>query len=199
MSLSRLHLGEDDEERDAQLERLLKRLLEADPVDVPRLRLVAASHGLLSPRLRARCWCKLLGADPYAAATQPNALSAAARAAAPSPDAATVAADVARCAWLPREGLEGDALAVRRTELRELVDGALALTGARYFQGLHDIAAVLLLTAGGPRAGACLVALLRGQCAPGARAPPQRRSDRESPPPARAACRPPPLAPAWSA
>jgi 4,5-DOPA dioxygenase extradiol len=73
-----------------------------------------------------------------------------------------VAADVARCAWLPREGLEGAALAARRQELCTLIDGCVVTARAHYYQGLCDVAAVLLLTCGGARSAACLTALLRG-------------------------------------
>jgi len=155
-------------EDEVVLQALLWRLLDQDPVDILRLREVAATHGLVNAKLRARAWPKLLGVDPYEASTQPAALAEAARGG--HPDAATVLVDVERCAWLPREGLSGAALAARRAELVALVNGAVCFAASKapagtsvlYFQGLHDVAAVLLLTCGASRSGACLVALLRG-------------------------------------
>lgn len=65
---------------EAVLVALIKRLLEQDPVDVARLRDVAATHGLVNARLRARAWPKLLHADVYDARFTPTAFEVAARA-----------------------------------------------------------------------------------------------------------------------
>jgi len=155
---------------DTQLIQLVKRLLDSDPVDVARLREIAAKHGLVSSRLRARAWPKLLAADVYDPATSATAFEALQRDVSHA-DAGIVAGDVDRCAWLPREGLSGAQLAARRQQLATLIDGAICHCNAdpsfprvAYFQGLHDLAAVLLITQG-ERAGAhaCLVALLRRQ------------------------------------
>ena len=153
------------------LRQLVTRLLDQDPVDLVRLREVAATHGLLDARLRSKAWPKLLGVNSYDPAVSPAALAAAAQLG--HPDAGTVTVDVQRCSWLPREGLAGAELATARATLEALLNGAVCLANTRaqatfpggevhYFQGLHDVAAVLWLNCGTVRAGACLVGLLTG-------------------------------------
>ena len=159
--------GEDD----TALRQLVTRLLDQDPVDLVRLREVAATHGLLDAKLRSRAWPKLLGVNCYDPAVSPAALAVAAQAG--HPDAGTVTVDVQRCSWLPRQGLAGGELATARATLEALLNGAVCLANTRaqatfpggevhYFQGLHDVAAVLWLNCGTQRAGACLVGLLTG-------------------------------------
>ena len=157
------------------LRQLVSRLLDQDPVDVVRLREVAATHGLVDAKTRSRAWPKLLGVNPYDPQLSITALATAAQTG--HPDAATVTVDVQRCAWLPRHGLAGAELAVARATLEQLINGAVCVARAmrsgdgasgsqqqqtHYFQGLHDVAAVLWLTCGTQRAGACLVGLLNG-------------------------------------
>ena len=114
---------------DTQLIQLVKRLLDTDPVDVARLRELASRHGLVSSRLRARAWPKLLGADVYDPSTSAAAFEALQRDVG-HPDASIVAGDVERCAWLPREGLAGPQLAARRAQLATLIDGAICYCNA---------------------------------------------------------------------
>ena len=187
-ALSKLSVREDEaEERTAQLETLLQRLLDADPVDVPRLRSVAASHGLVSAKLRARAWPKLLCADSYDEATSEEALAAAALSPG-HPDSGTVRADCERCAWLPREGLEGGALAERRRELGELLDGAVVVSGTHYYQARATCAGTPPLSAR---------SLGRRRTSPLTRAPPLPRASTTSPPSCSPPAAPAGRAPAW--
>lgn len=142
---------------DTQLIQLVKRLLDTDPVDVARLREIAAKHGLVSSRLRARAWPKLLGADVYDPATSAAAFEALARDVGHA-DAGIVEGDVQRCAWLPREGLAGPQLAARRQELAALIDGAIAYCNAdasqppvHYFQARSNARMRPCAERGGPR------------------------------------------------
>ena len=130
--------------------------------DSRRLRAVAAVRGLGADSVRRRAWPALLGvgrSGGAAAASDVGRFLAAAQR--PHRDAAVVDADVARSLWhfAPRAS-EGE-LNRRRAELKTLLNGVVGANPGvvHYYQGLHDVASVLLLTLGLEAAFGALEAL----------------------------------------
>lgn len=106
---------------------------------------------LLTP---ARCLCHLL---------LPQHFRAAARSPAPHRDAAVVDVDVARSLWHFAPRASEDELEAQRAELKELLNGVCGANAGQvhYYQGLHDVASVLLLTLGQRAAFVALERLAR--------------------------------------
>jgi hypothetical protein len=116
-------------------------------LDLAALRKVACVRGLGSHSLRARAWPLLLGAR-----ADPGDLPALATLAdAPHRDASVVECDVERSLWAFTDGWEDEKRGEARASLRRVINGAVAAGAAdrvHYYQGLHDVASVLLLVAG---------------------------------------------------
>lgn len=77
-------------------------------------------------------------------------------------DRSTVTVDVERSMWAFARGWSAAELSQRRAELERVLNAAVTASDTRYFQGLHDVASVLLLTLGEVPAAALLARLLRG-------------------------------------
>ena len=111
--------------------------------DTATLRKVAAVRGLVSDGLRTRVWPLLLGSP--AAAASPEELER--LGVQPHRDSSVVQCDVARSLWsISDEGLR----ARKRLQLQRLLNAVVGRHPGTvfYYQGLHDVASVLLLTLG---------------------------------------------------
>jgi hypothetical protein len=125
---------------------------------VVALRKLAAVRGLVNDGLRVRAWPLLLGVHD-----QPHdAQHYAAAHAAPHKDAAVVACDLDRSLWALTPGWTDAARAESRAALGRVLNAAVAgnAGGVHYFQGLHDVAGVLLLVAGEAAAARLLARLV---------------------------------------
>lgn len=104
-------------------------------------------RGLASNSLRARAWPLLLGARSDA----DDLPALASLAAAPHRDASVVDCDVERSLWAFTDGWAEERRGQARASLRRVINGAVAAGAAdrvHYYQGLHDVASVLLLVTG---------------------------------------------------
>lgn len=110
------------------------------------LRKLAAIRGLVTHGLRSRVWPLLLGTheqshdqDRYEALLST-----------PHKDTHVVEVDMERSLWAWTEGWTDDARAERRAALKRVLDATVAGNSEDifYYQGLHDVAAVLLFVAG---------------------------------------------------
>lgn len=122
----------------------VSRLLALDVTPTSELAAVAAARGLRDASTRARAWPKLLAldvtrADASAALFEGRATALNAR------ERNQVELDVRRCHWIP-----ASAGPERRARLSRVIRGVLATHPGecRYYQGMHDVAAVLLLICG---------------------------------------------------
>ncbi|XP_040288529.1 TBC1 domain family member 20-like isoform X2 [Bufo bufo] len=119
--------------------------LTCDPVDVEKLREAAVSEGgLLSQEIRRRVWPKLLNINVFCLPPKPGpALRA------NHPDYNQVLMDVRRS---HKRFPSGMAAAERSVLQEQLIDMILYVLHAHpelhYYQGFHDVAVTLLLTAG---------------------------------------------------
>ncbi|KAL6751264.1 rab-GTPase-TBC domain-containing protein [Haematococcus lacustris] len=137
--------------------------------DLPALRQLAASHGLLTNELRQQGWCLLAGADPgvWDAAKYETVWSRAGHR-----DRQVVVVDVARSLWALMPDASDEEREAKRAQLSRLLNAVLlpspllncrplsplyfthvkptpCLPGSvYYYQGLHDVASVLLLVLG---------------------------------------------------
>ena len=132
-------------------------------MDVATLRKLAAVRGLVTDPLRARVWPKLLYVDVPSAAP--------AHSAEPHRDSSTVQCDVERSLWHFTVDWSDERRALKRAALQRILNGArLEVVRQRmqppsrsrapagvvcahadtvhYYQGLHDIASVLLMVCG---------------------------------------------------
>ena len=119
----------------------MSRLLALDVTPISELAAVAAARGFRDASTRARAWPKLLAldvtrADAAAALFEGRASALNAR------ERNQVELDVRRSHWIP-----ASAGAEARARLSRVIRGVLATRPGecRYYQGLHDVAAVLLL------------------------------------------------------
>lgn len=135
-------------------------LLERDsPAALTQLRKIAAIRGLVNDGLRARVWPHLVGVGSVA--QEDGAADYQRRHGSTHKDSNVLACDMARSLWSFTQGWpEGEREAKRRA-LRRVLDGAVAGNegGLYYYQGLHDVAAVLLFVCGEPAAYRLLRAL----------------------------------------
>eukprot|EP00798_Chlamydomonas_sp_ICE-L_P029675 gene29675-5089_t len=126
--------------------RLINDALE-NPRDLSRLRKLAAVRGLVNHQLRCKCWPLLLGVDPCTADVAWTHLGdeIAHR------DSRVVAVDVERSLWSFTQGMSDEDRGVKREQLQRLLNINVVSHGANnvhYYQGLHDIASVLLMVLG---------------------------------------------------
>ena len=122
----------------------VSRLLAMDVTPTSELAAVASARGFRDAATRARAWPKLLAldvtrADASAALFEGRATALNAR------ERNQVELDVRRSHWIP-----ASAGAEQRARLSRVIRGVLATHPGecRYYQGLHDVAAVLLLVCG---------------------------------------------------
>ncbi|KAI3436556.1 hypothetical protein D9Q98_005972 [Chlorella vulgaris] len=149
-------------DRDAATVQAVNALLlePRSPAILTRLRKIAAIRGLVTDALRARVWPLLLGVKVTAEdAAQYQALQGSTH-----KDSAVVACDIARSLWSFTDGWSDAEREVKRAALRHVLDAAVAgnKAGLFYYQGLHDIAAVLLFVCGELPACRLLRALAEG-------------------------------------
>ncbi|KAL4857897.1 TBC1 domain family member 20 [Chlorella vulgaris] len=149
-------------DRDAATVQAVNALLlePRSPAVLTRLRKIAAIRGLVTDGLRARVWPLLLGVEVTAEdAAQYQALQGSTH-----KDSAVVACDIARSLWSFTDGWSDAEREAKRAALRHVVDAAVAgnKAGLFYYQGLHDIAAVLLFVCGELPACRLLRALAEG-------------------------------------
>ncbi|KAK9809873.1 hypothetical protein WJX72_000719 [[Myrmecia] bisecta] len=146
-------------ERDQQTIRLVNRILEQHPVDTAQLRKVAAVRGLVNNEVRARVWPILLGVDTstfdYERYKEHSAGS--------HRDRNVVDVDVQRSLWSYTEGWSDAERQTKRMALQNILNAVVcAYPGdVYYYQGLNDIAAVLLFVAGEKAAVQMLAHLTR--------------------------------------
>lgn len=143
--------------RDADTISMVNELLAEPQIDITRLRKIAAVRGLVNDGLRTRVWPLLLGVDQqvHDAAAYEQAHRE------PHADSHVVKCDMERSLWSFTEGWEEADREERRAALRRVLDAAVASnsSGVYYYQGLHDIAAVLLFVCGERLAFRMLAAL----------------------------------------
>lgn len=147
-------------ERNLATVRMAHDALRASPVDCAGLRKVAALRGLVDAATRRAAWPRLLGVVGGAGAA---ARDATARHFAVGEEAhkdvRVVEVDVARSLWHVADDEEREKF---RAQLARLLDGVVGAHAAHvsYYQGLHDVAAVLLLVVGEDAAYALLERLV---------------------------------------
>lgn len=110
------------------------------------LRKLAAIRGLVSHGLRSRVWPLLLGThDQTHDAERYESLSTT-----PHKDSNVVDVDVARSLWAWTEGWPDGDRDDRRAALKRIINATVAGNSedVYYYQGLHDVSAVLLFVAG---------------------------------------------------
>lgn len=122
----------------------IERLLSLDPVPIVELASVSSRSGLGSSETRARAWPRLLALDP----TRPDAdgrVFEERAAALGARERNQIDLDVNRSHWIP-----ASAGADARAKLSRVIQGVLAshTFECRYYQGLHDVAAILILVCG---------------------------------------------------
>lgn len=148
-----------DRERDQETIRQINDAL-ADGQDLQRLRKLAAVRGLVNSELRSRLWLTLAGADAAAVAHDAYLEAAAGS----HRDSGVVDCDVARSLWSFMPGADAEERQERREALARLLNAVVVHHGGQvhYYQGLHDVASVLLLVAGERAAFAILCRLATG-------------------------------------
>jgi hypothetical protein len=132
--------------------------------DVAELRDVATTKGLVSGSLRKRAWPYLLDAkatDVYG--TGDEASTYRRHASVSHKDSAVVDADIDRSLWKFSEGWTDEERAIERARLKNIINACLEGNeqGIYYYQGLHDVASVLLLVCGEGAAHGMLHRLMR--------------------------------------
>ena len=114
--------------------------------DIVGLRKLAAIRGLVSHGLRSRVWPLLLGVQDQVH----DPARYASLAALPHKDVHVVDVDMDRSLWAWTEGWSDADRAAKRTQLKRILNATIAGNSGDvfYYQGLHDVAAVLLFVAG---------------------------------------------------
>jgi len=131
----------------------LKKLMNEDPVSVTAVQAVAKERGLVSNRVRKMLWPKLLGLNPHALAAQSITYQKASGQS--HTDAGIVYEDVRRSAWIrlfcESSGVAKSSIEVQHMrQLQRLINGVVCsnVGSVHYVQGLHEVAAVLLMVLG---------------------------------------------------
>ncbi|KAK9861427.1 hypothetical protein WJX84_012159 [Apatococcus fuscideae] len=121
-------------------------LLDQPEVDLDRLRSQACNKGLSNRELRSKAWPVLLGIDQatFAKAEYESLAVGTHR------DTSVVDVDVQRSLWSYTEGWSDEKRDCSRAQLKSLLNAAIGHHhgNAFYYQGLHDIASVLLFEIG---------------------------------------------------
>jgi len=148
-------------ERDLETIRLVEAALAAG--DVASLRKLSAVRGLVNGAVRVRAWPALLGLEPGCAT--PEVVSTYTRFALQRHrDSSTVQCDVDRSLWHFTAGWTEDQRAAKRAALQRLINGVVGKNAASvcYYQGLHDVASVVLMVCGEAAAYPLLERLVLG-------------------------------------
>ncbi|KAK3250305.1 hypothetical protein CYMTET_40311 [Cymbomonas tetramitiformis] len=136
---------------DTETVHKLTLLCREDPVPMDEMRKIAVERGLVSNRNRKKLWPKLLGINRHSA----DSFGYRQKAVKGHQDANTVAVDVERSAWLAAR-VTGDVssadtqLKNLRRSLQRLINGVVCSHPGDvfYYQGFHDVAAVVMLIMG---------------------------------------------------
>lgn len=136
-----------DQARDDETARLVERLLSEQPVNTASLRKLAAVRGIVSNKLRKRVWPILLGLPEHASHSQASYEKLSAQ---EHRDFQVVEVDVQRSLWTFTPLWSDDKRDAKRQQLRRVLNATVAHSGgdACYYQGLHDVASVLLMVGG---------------------------------------------------
>lgn len=136
-----------DRARDLETIRIVNEVLSESPVDLAQLRKVAAVRGLVNNYLRRRVWPLLLG---IGAASDDASAPYSELACGTHRDTQVVQVDVERSLWAYTNGWSEVQRDEKRAALKRLLTAVVTRSGGavHYYQGLHDIASVLLMTVG---------------------------------------------------
>jgi len=150
--------GEQLRQRDLDTIKIVEDLLSEEQVDIRELRKVSAVRGLVTSSLRARVWPRLLHVDLTQLPTyeEYHALSAA-----ENEFRAIISADVHRSLYHYFDEDQELQRQRQRIKLERVLNAVVNFHegNVHYYQGLHDIASVLLLTLGESLAFAVLCEL----------------------------------------
>jgi len=136
-----------DTEKDKKLHTIasINEILNQEPVDVVQLRKIAAVRGLVNEQIRAKVWPYLLRVD----ATSPRTGELKQRNNDEHRDSHVVHVDAVRSLYHFTPDWTEEDRAAKQKELERLINGVVAShPDVFYYQGLHDIAGVLLLVLG---------------------------------------------------
>ncbi|KAK9844193.1 hypothetical protein WJX81_007703 [Elliptochloris bilobata] len=149
---------------------MINDLLDKEQVDLAQIRKISVVRGLVNSEVRGRVWPLLLGVEPQLSAeAEEEYLQARC---AKHADSAVVECDLQRSLWSFTEGWSDEARDAKRDELRHVLTAAVCAGGGageeedgevRYYQGMHDVAAVLLFEVGERSAYVVLRRLARCQ------------------------------------
>jgi hypothetical protein len=148
--------------RDAETAARVNACLQQE--DVAELRDISTTKGLVSGSLRKRAWPYLIDAratNVYGAGDE--ALAYQRHASTSHKDDSVVDADIERSLWKFSEGWTDEERAIERARLKNIINACLEGNeqGIYYYQGLHDVASVLLLVCGEGAAHGMLHRLMR--------------------------------------
>ncbi len=132
--------------------------------DVVGLRELATTRGLASKSVRKRAWPYLLDAKPTGIyGTGPDATAYREHANTSHKDNAVVRADIDRSLWKFSDGWTDEERDIERERLKNMINACVEGNdqGVFYYQGLHDVASVLLLVCGEGAAHGMLHRLVR--------------------------------------
>ncbi|KAL3140084.1 hypothetical protein ABBQ38_004364 [Trebouxia sp. C0009 RCD-2024] len=135
--------SKDAKEHELNTIREINKVLDTKQVDLAQLRKLAAERGLVSSEIRARAWPLLLGVRETADSYEDHKAGT-------HRDSSVVDVDVQRSLWAWTDGWTDAQRLAKRKDLRFVLDATVCSQDGTifYYQGLHDIASVLLLTMG---------------------------------------------------
>lgn len=130
-------------EREQDTIRQINKVLDDKRVDLAQLRKISAVRGLVNNEIRARVWPLLLGVNKSVDAYEDHKAGR-------HRDSSVVDVDVQRSLWAWTEGWTDAQREDKRKELRFVLDATVCGQDGTvfYYQGLHDVASVLLLVMG---------------------------------------------------
>lgn len=148
-------------ERDQETIRIVNNALDVSQPDPVQLRKIAAVRGLVNSEVRARAWPVLLGVDPCQLDVEEYEQLASGS----HRDTSVVKCDVARSLWSFTEGWSDEEREEKRHALQRVLTAAVCAHGGDvyYYQGMHDVAAVLLFVLGERGAYLCLRQMVKAQ------------------------------------
>lgn len=151
-----------EDNRDMETTKMVNECLLSN--DVAELRELATTRGLVSKSLRKRAWPYLLDAKATNVYGNDDEASAYRTYASTShKDNSVVNADIERSLWKFSEGWTDEERTIERDRLKNIINACLEGNeqGIYYYQGLHDVASVLLLVCGEGAAHGMLHRLMR--------------------------------------
>eukprot|EP01012_Entosiphon_sulcatum_P044201 TRINITY_DN58789_c0_g1_i1.p1 TRINITY_DN58789_c0_g1~~TRINITY_DN58789_c0_g1_i1.p1 ORF type:complete len:396 (+),score=74.02 TRINITY_DN58789_c0_g1_i1:64-1251(+) len=144
--------------------KIVKYLLDQDDIDMKVLRRLAVAHGFVTTEVRKKAWPKLLGVNVWTATVPYCRALTGLTEGSPWPmcrERDQVEKDVDRSLWFMREEK-----GLYRQQLGRMINWVLhEEPSACYYQGLHDVASVLLVVCGESIAAVLLLQLVRSYLA----------------------------------